>query len=949
METPTTAAAAATAAGTAVVPAAVSTTAPATAPATEAPDTTTTTTTTSAADLSSKKVSQTCVTCRARKVRCDGRRDICSNCERLGFPCSFDDTAVVVNADAKGQHGGADGALSADANNNSARVASTTATASDPLLAIPRRRARQACQNCHSRKARCSGGTPQCDRCRTLGIECVYRPGKRTRMSPVLSGSISGDRDRDNNRDSRGEPPSQQHGFERGLSESSDHMDDVPMGGAGPGGHAGHAGGLGRHGGPSSASTGGAGVDTTLLSTRSCPSDVLEALAMRTFDQFFRHIHHIPTFAFLHRASLMQRYRAGLVDRPLLLALVGITSLMTDLGPGTRELGKQCIAEAEALVLSRLDRPSTLGLQTLVFVIHHRVLSGRFSSAFMLHGVASRFASALRLNHENPRLCFLARESRRRLMWALYMIDSSMANGYADFSLWAYRADDRADVMNIQLPCNERNFEFDLPERTEPLRPPPRLADGSLPPLPDDIGFLALHVRIRSIRGRILQYTKDVTSNLSTPPPSSPSTAIDENVTAFNVASIPGRVAEIAAELDDFAARLPVSFRWSEGNVRLRTYSPRLCVFLMTHVWWEQCHCELYRLALVGLQEALPAPCIAQLEHQFPTWVRHCREQVLEHASAMADMFRLVLTLENGVPATDLDLPICLYQCVRLLFYISRTNPDDPQAVPHDSFLELAGVCTQVLERTVTTPATIRIRANLQKLMTQGLSTANIAPSGRSTPEVLHMETEDDISTMMRQPGRNGNGNSNGVASATIAAAAAATATAAPSPLLPGLSQRAAASAGPPPYAQTQQQPQQPQPPQQLAQHPHQLQQPVSLPGLSNAPPVMFDAFDNHMAAAAAAAAAAGPTGVPGAPTSASTAGAAGGMGLTGLPTTSGAAPTPAGVSGVSSTSSPQPSLASHQPGAALDAFDLDVDNFGSTDLGGWFSGDWVTNNEFST
>ncbi|CAK7203848.1 hypothetical protein SEUCBS139899_006597 [Sporothrix eucalyptigena] len=841
------------------------------------------------ADTSGKKVSQTCVTCRARKVRCDGRRSICSNCERLGFPCSFDDTEVEVTT------------VTTAGTTSAAPTAGAAGGSAPDILSIPRRRARQACQNCHSRKARCSGGTPQCDRCRTLGIECVYRPGKRTRLSPVLSGSVGGERDRE-------QPPQPQphasQQFERGPSESSEHMDDATLVPGAPnkvGAHPRPPDGIG------------------FFSTRACPAEVLEALAMRTFDQFFRHIHHIPTFAFLHRASLMQRYRAGLVDRPLLLALVGITSLMTDLGPGTRELGKQCIAEAEALVLSRLDRPSTLGLQTLVFVIHHRVLSGRFSSAFMLHGVASRFASALRLNHENTRLCFLARESRRRLMWALYMIDSSMANGYADFSLWAYRADraDRADahsdVMNIQLPCNERNFEFDLPERTEPLRPPPRGPDGSLPPLPDDIGFLALHVRIRSLRGRILQYTKDVTSPLgsgggssdptgtgmdieTTPSTTASTAAIDTS--AIDVSSIPARVAEIAADLDSFAARLPVSFRWSEANVRLRTYSPRLCVFLMTHIWWEQCHCELYRLALVGLQEALPAPYIAQLTRQFPTFVHHCRAQVLEHASAMAEMFRCVLTLENGVPVTDLDLPICLYQCVRLLFYISRTNPDDPQTVPHDSFLELAGVCTQVLERTVTTPATIRIRANLQKLMAHGLSTAEIAPSGRSTPDVVHMETEDDMQAMLQGRAANANNvhaNGNGAA-------------AAPSPLLPGLSQRAAASAGPPPYAQQ-------------AQHalPHQQPLPHLPPQqpLQDLPtaPVLFDAFDTQMTVPT--------TTVPPA--------------VTGAPT----------VAGVSSVGSPQPSLPAG--GAPLDAFDLDIDNFGSTDLGGWFSGDWVTNNEFST
>ncbi|CAK7225298.1 hypothetical protein SBRCBS47491_005839 [Sporothrix bragantina] len=945
METPKQpdAAAAAGPAGATGPTAAASATAPTTgtAPA-SASATTTAATTTNSADASGKKISQTCVTCRARKVRCDGRRSICSNCERLGFPCAFDDAEVVAAVQPESSS-----ATTSTAPTASAPAATTSAA---DILSIPRRRARQACQNCHSRKARCTGGTPQCDRCRTLGIECVYRPGKRTRLSPVLSGSVAGDRDHQQAQPSSAAAAAAAQSlqqFERGLSESSEHMDDgmlVPGSGGqqqtGPLTKVAHLGGTrpgGGHPPPDSGAGIGAGAGG-LFPTRSCPPEVLEALAMRTFDQFFRHIHHIPTFAFLHRASLMQRYRAGLVDRPLLLALVGITSLMTDLGPGTRELGKQCIAEAEALVLSRLDRPSTLGLQTLVFVIHHRVLSGRFSSAFMLHGVASRFASALRLNHENTRLCFLARESRRRLMWALYMIDSSMANGYADFSLWAYRADRadaHADVMNIQLPCNERNFEFDLPERTEPLRPPPRGPDGSLPPLPDDIGFLALHVRIRSLRGRILQYTKDVTSPLGGNSSSSASdgmgmdvematsssamldTAIDPTAAAIDVASIPGRVAEIAAELDSFAARLPVSFRWSEANVRLRTYSPRLCVFLMTHVWWEQCHCELYRLALVGLQEALPAPYIAQLTRQFPTFVHHCRAQVLEHASAMAEMFRCVLTLENGVPVTDLDLPICLYQCVRLLFYISRTNPDDPQAVPHDSFLELAGVCTQVLERTVTTPATIRIRANLQKLMAHGLSTAAEigAPSGRSTPEVVHMETEDDMSTMLQQ-GRvnnataNGNATSNGNGNGVAAA---------PSPLIPGLSQRAAASAGPPPYAQQHHQQHQQHPQQQPLPHPHQLPSHQTLPDLPNTP-VLFDtSFDTQM------------TSVPPLPQHQ--------QAIVGAPTT---------ATGVSSAGSPQPpSLAAG--GAPLDAFDLDVDNFGATDLGGWFSGDWVTNNEFST
>ena len=102
------------------------------------------------ANRTQKKSSQTCTTCRARKVRCDGRRDICQNCERLGFTCSFQDKSSP---------------------NPDADITS---------FSLPRRRVRLACINCHSRKARCSGETPKCKRCQAQGIECVYRPTKRS-------------------------------------------------------------------------------------------------------------------------------------------------------------------------------------------------------------------------------------------------------------------------------------------------------------------------------------------------------------------------------------------------------------------------------------------------------------------------------------------------------------------------------------------------------------------------------------------------------------------------------------------------------------------------------------------------------------------------------------------------------------------------------------------------
>ncbi len=191
--------------------------------------------------------------------------------------------------------------------------------------------------------------------------------------------------------------------------------------------------------------------------------------------------------------------------------------------------------------------------------------------------------------------------------------------------------------------------------------------------------------------------------------------------------------------------------------MRLRTYSPRLGVFLMTHVWWEQCHCELYRVvALAGLQprqsDALPAAAAAGLG---PPFVDHCRRQALAHARAMADMFSLLLTLDSGVPVTDLDLPVCLYQCARMLYCSFAVDGDGGAGcgMAVESVTELAGVCLRVLEQSICTPATLTIvsgqgtfwpvqdctgadktqRTELERLIAHGLSRAPPAPSPSAT------------------------------------------------------------------------------------------------------------------------------------------------------------------------------------------------------------------------
>ncbi len=194
--------------------------------------------------------------------------------------------------------------------------------------------------------------------------------------------------------------------------------------------------------------------------------------------------------------------------------------------------------------------------------------------------------------------------------------------------------------------------------------------------------------------------------------------------------------------------------------------------------------------------------------------------------------------------------------------------------------------------------------------MAQGLST-ELVPSGRSTPDVVHMETEDDMSNLMQQTRASSRGNTTTPVAPATAAATVTTRPVNPSPppsadvpigLGPGVTQG--------------------------APNRYTLQQNMQAQSAS----VMFDDFDSHIVPATASS-----TALPVGSTRTTTAAAMG--------TLAGAVTT-----GISAADSPPlsnspPGTASHAP---LDAFDLDVDHLGATDLGGWFSEDWVTSNEFS-
>lgn len=460
--------------------------------------------------------------------------------------------------------------------------------------AVPeRRRARLACEACHSLKARCTGELPDCKRCRTKGVDCIYPEPKRT---PGQPSSRSKSRHSLLSPDESGETESRSRSQSTQLSQTP----TVPR-----------------------------VYDVSLASLD-------DGLVMRMFEAFFQHIHPIPLYSFFHKASLIQAFEAGLLQSGLVLSIIGMTCQLLDMGPGMKEYGTECLRESEKLVMADIGKPSLIKIQVLILLVRHHAQQRRFSNSFVLLALASRFAYALRLNRKAPSLCFLAQESRRRMMWSLFIIDTTLAGGIRELLLTP------TSSIHIQLPCQERNFEFDLAQETEPLQPKPKT------PLSESIGSLGMYVRVLWLRHRILETMKEAC------------------ISGEDLAALPIKMHHFAAELDDFEASLPHSFRFSEKNVQLRAYSPRLCPYLLVHIWWRQSYCDLYRIVLSGLEGSLSTEQLNQLDASFVT---ECRRLCFEHAKALSDVFRSFKALKNGCPVMELEVFACAYQCAKILFY----------------------------------------------------------------------------------------------------------------------------------------------------------------------------------------------------------------------------------------------------------------------------------------
>ncbi|TVY89536.1 putative transcriptional regulatory protein [Lachnellula willkommii] len=415
--------------------------------------------------------------------------------------------------------------------------------------------------------------------------------------------------------------------------------------------------------------------ESTLSNTRSLSWLLASSLpnqerVCQLFQAYFTNIHPLRCFGFIHKPSMMEKLDLGITaehhNSALLHAIcaLGAKFYALEYLDWHREFelshvlsaGTGWALKARSLLCNSLSQISIENLMAAVLLEDYYIRVGDYMAAFMLSGTAARMVQGLQINLESstdilcseskPLLGATARESRRRLMWSCFVMDSWVGSGVDQLTLL-----DESNIK-VQLPCNERSFLQQIPCITETM------AKGQiLEFLPEDskpvdpaanMGLIAYFIRISELRKKVLRFVKSVDLSQSSQLPD------HEFATHY-------------AALIEWFESLPSTLHLNSRTIYIRKESNQLAALLLLHCAYHVTICDLYR---VGNPQLLPSlmrhrfPKESSTEHQ--QFLSRCRKTCFDHAKEVARI--LEVAVQHGPKMlSDTWLPTVAYESIRIM------------------------------------------------------------------------------------------------------------------------------------------------------------------------------------------------------------------------------------------------------------------------------------------
>jgi hypothetical protein len=203
--------------------------------------------------------------------------------------------------------------------------------------------------------------------------------------------------------------------------------------------------------------------------------------------------------------------------------------------------------------------------------------------------------------------------------------------------------------IKIQLPCNERNFTFQIPCIVETLQ------KGYLPFVsPEDVArsqvdkpdLQAQFIRLLSLRRKVLRYVKHLDKALSPWLPESEFAALE-------------------ASLLSWYHSLPSSLQFTRTAIYMRKESSQLGALLLLHWTYHQSLCDLNR---IGMDELFRIRRPVLFPPEQADFQKTTQDKCMEHAAGISLIFEEAL--RHGIEAlADTWLPVIAHDSTRVLVH----------------------------------------------------------------------------------------------------------------------------------------------------------------------------------------------------------------------------------------------------------------------------------------
>ncbi|UNI18320.1 hypothetical protein JDV02_004594 [Purpureocillium takamizusanense] len=388
---------------------------------------------------------------------------------------------------------------------------------------------------------------------------------------------------------------------------------------------------------------------------------------LRLVKLYFKMVHPLRSFGFIHRPSFMQfiedQSEAGRNSNVVLLAVCALgakffaASSATSSSEGAGEglalrAGCQWARRAQQLLFASINRPSTDTVMAAVLLHEHELRIGNYAAAFMITGLAVRFAQGLQLNVEQQvvharvspaKVMPSLYESCRRVMWSVYVMDSWVGSGVDELTM----LDDKN--INIQLPAPESDFVLETPRAT--LLPQLPSGGSFRTTRSGELDLEAHFVVMVGLRKRILRVVKHLDE--SQPP------WVDQS-----------EYSTLRAECQAWYSSLPESLKFSRSAVQKRKVSGQHGALILLHITYHQSMCDLTRIGMAELFRIRAPIAFPAEQHEF---VQQVQDACFDHCMAVSSV--LQEALHHGTEAfADTWLCVVAHDVSRVQIHYAKNH-----------------------------------------------------------------------------------------------------------------------------------------------------------------------------------------------------------------------------------------------------------------------------------